>query len=223
MARRYEVTDTQWEIIKPYLGNTPKKTGRPQSDNRKILNGILWILHTGAPWRDLPEYYGPWQTVYKRFSQWQKDDKLRKLFENVRSHPDMQDLCIDGTYIKAHRASAGAKKGAPGDDYHQHIGISRGGRSTKIHAVVDGLGYPLVLELTGGQVNDGLMLQKCLNSLSFPEVLFWLIKPMVHGETENILLIMMLIFAFRQRQMLLIHGIVIIHTIRKGILSSAFL
>lgn len=61
--------------------------------------------------RDLPEYYGPWQTVYKRFSQWQKDDKLRKLFENVRSHPDMQDLCIDGTYIKAHRASAGAKKG----------------------------------------------------------------------------------------------------------------
>ena len=79
MARRYEVTDTQWEIIKPYLGNTPKKTGRPQSDNRKILNGILWILHTGAPWRDLPEYYGPWQTVYKRFSQWQKDDKLRKL------------------------------------------------------------------------------------------------------------------------------------------------
>ena len=111
MARRYEVTDTQWEIIKPYLGNTPKKTGRPQSDNRKILNGILWILHTGAPWRDLPGYYGPWQTVYKRFSQWQKDDKLRKLFENVRSHPDMQDLCIDGTYIKAHRASAGAKKG----------------------------------------------------------------------------------------------------------------
>ena len=98
MARRYEVTDTQWEIIKSYLGNTPKKTGRPQSDNRKILNGILWILHTGAPWRDLPEYYGPWQTVYKRFSQWQKDDKLKELFENVRNNPDMQDC-------------AGAKKG----------------------------------------------------------------------------------------------------------------
>lgn len=111
MARRYEVTDTQWEIIESYLGNTPKKTGRPQSDNRKILNGILWILHTGAPWRDLPEYYGPWQTVYKRFSQWQKDDKLKELFKNVRNNPDMQDLCIDGTYIKAHRSSAGAKKG----------------------------------------------------------------------------------------------------------------
>ena len=76
MARRYEIDDAQWERIKPYLGNTQKKTGRPQSDNRKLLNGVLWILHTGAPWRDLPAHYGPWQTVYKRFSQWQKDDKL---------------------------------------------------------------------------------------------------------------------------------------------------
>ena len=112
MARRYEVTDEQWVAIKPFLGNTPpKKTGRPQADNRKLLNGVPWILHTGAPWRDLPEYYGPWQTVYKRFAQWQMDDKLKQLFENVRENPDMQDLCIDGTYIKAHRSSAGAKKG----------------------------------------------------------------------------------------------------------------
>ena len=93
MARRYEIYDAQWEKIKPYLGNTPKKTGRPQVDNRKLLNGVLWIMHTGAPWRDLPECYGPWQTVYKRFSQWQKDEKLRQLFENVRENPDMQDLC----------------------------------------------------------------------------------------------------------------------------------
>ena len=101
MARRYEIDDAQWEKIRPYLGNTPKKTGRPQADNRKLLNGVMWILHTGASWRDLPEYYGPWQ----------KDEKLRQLFENVRENPDMQDLCIDGTYIKAHRSSAGAKKG----------------------------------------------------------------------------------------------------------------
>lgn len=110
MVRRYEVTDEQWEVLQTYFGNSPKQTGRPQSDNRKLLNGVLWILHTGAPWRDLPEYYGPWQTVYKRFAQWQKNDKFKQLFENVRENPDMQDLCIDGTYIKAHRASAGAKK-----------------------------------------------------------------------------------------------------------------
>lgn len=113
---------------------------------------------------DLPEYYGPWQTVYKRSAQLQKNDKIKQLFENIRENPDMQYLCIDGTYVKAHRASAGAKKD-PGHDDHQCIGVSRGGRSTKIHAVVDGLGYPLVLELTGGQVHDGVMLQKCLDQL----------------------------------------------------------
>ena len=111
MARRYEVTDAEWEKLSPYLGNNQKKMGRPQTDNRKLLNGILWILRTGAPWRDLPECYGPWQTVYKRFAQWEKDEKLKKLFESFREGADMQDLCIDGTYIKAHRASAGAKKG----------------------------------------------------------------------------------------------------------------
>ncbi len=78
----------------------------------------------------------------------------------------MQDLCIDGTYIKAHRSSAGAKKRASGHADNQCIGISRGGRSTKIHAVVDGLGYPLVLKLTGGQINDGVMLQSCLDQLN---------------------------------------------------------
>lgn len=112
MSRRYEVTDEQWEVLKTYLGNSPKQTGRPQSDNRKLLNGVLWILHTGAPLRDLPEYYGPWQTVYKRFAQWQKNDTFKQLFENVCENPDMQDLCIDGTYIKEHRSSAGAKKGS---------------------------------------------------------------------------------------------------------------
>ena len=58
MARRYEIDDAQWKQIRPFLGNTPKKTGRSQADNRKLLNGVLWIMHTGAPWRDLPEYYG---------------------------------------------------------------------------------------------------------------------------------------------------------------------
>ena len=111
MARRYEVTDEQWKIIEPHLGNKAKRTGRPQADNRKLFNGVLWILRTGAPWRDLPEYYGPWQTVYKRFAQWQENGKLKSLFDQLREGADLQDLSIDGTYIKAHRASAGAKKG----------------------------------------------------------------------------------------------------------------
>ena len=81
MARRYEVTDAEWEKLSPYLGNNQKKMGRPQTDNRKLLNGVLWILRTGAPWRDLPECYGPWQTVYKRFAQWEKDEKLKNFLK----------------------------------------------------------------------------------------------------------------------------------------------
>ena len=109
--RRYEVPDEQWKIIEPHLGNKPKRMGRPQTDNRKLFNGVLWILRTGAPWRDLPEYYGPWQTVYKWFAQWQENGKLKALFDQLCEDADMQDLSIDGTYIKAHRASAGAKSG----------------------------------------------------------------------------------------------------------------
>ena len=109
MVRRYEVTDEQWKIIEPHLGNKAKRTGRPQADNRKLFNGVLWILRTGAPWRDLPEYYGPWQTVYKRFAQWQENGKLKALFDQLREGADMQDLCIDGTYIKAHRAECVSK------------------------------------------------------------------------------------------------------------------
>ena len=108
--RRYEVPDEQWKIIEPHLGNKPKRMGRPQADIRKLFNGVLWILRTGAPWRDLPEYYGPWQTVYKRFAQWQENGELKALFDQLREGADMQDLSIDGTYIKAHRASASAKR-----------------------------------------------------------------------------------------------------------------
>ena len=85
--------------------------GRPQADNQKVFNGVLWILRIGAPWRDLPEYYGSWQTVYKWFAQWQENGKLKALFDQLREGADMQDLSIDGTYIKAHRASVGVKKG----------------------------------------------------------------------------------------------------------------
>ena len=92
MVRRYEVTDEQWKIIEPHLGNKAKRTGRPRADNRKLFNGVLWILRTGAPWRDLPEYYGPWQTVHKRFAQWQENGKLKELFDQLREGADMQDL-----------------------------------------------------------------------------------------------------------------------------------
>ena len=110
--RRYELTDAEWERFKPYIPEEQEagSRGRPPTDSRKMLNGICWILRSGAAWRDLPERYGPWQTVYKRFVKWSKAGLFEKIFKDLTADADMQDISIDSTCIKAHKASAGAKK-----------------------------------------------------------------------------------------------------------------
>ena len=113
-TKRYELTDSEWLRIKDMLPpEHPKegKRGRPaKCENRTALNGMLWIARGGAPWRELPERYGPWQTVYKRFVKWQKAGIFEKIFKDLAKDADMQDISIDSTCIKAHKASAGAKK-----------------------------------------------------------------------------------------------------------------
>ena len=92
MQRRYEISDEQWNKIKHMF---PKaKTGRPGKDLRLMFNAVLWIACSGAPWRDLPERFGSWKTVYSRFCKWRDEN-----------------LSIDSTVVKAHQSSAGAKKG----------------------------------------------------------------------------------------------------------------
>ena len=117
---RYELTDAQWECIAPffpdpYPGNRP---GHPWRGHRRLVNGILWHLHTGAPWRDLPERYGPWQTVYDRFSRWRQDGTWAKVLDALLLCLDEAGLIdrdlwlVDATIIRATRAAAGAKKKA---------------------------------------------------------------------------------------------------------------
>ena len=112
VIRRYEITDEEWLQIKPYIPEEQEvcSRGRPSKDSRMMLNGICWILRSGASWRDLPERYGPWQTVYKRFQKWAKAGIFQKIFTDLAADADMQDISIDSTCIKAHKASAGAKK-----------------------------------------------------------------------------------------------------------------
>jgi transposase len=114
---RGDLTHTQWERLQPLLPPQKPKTGRPAVDHRRILNGILWILRTGAPWRDLPDRYGPWRTVASRFYRWQKAGIWSQLLAAVQAQAaadgqinwDIHD--IDGTLIRAHQHAAGAKKG----------------------------------------------------------------------------------------------------------------
>lgn len=115
--RRYELTDEQWTLIEPLIPHPA--TGRPLKDPRAMLNGMFWVLRSGAPWRDLPERFGPWQTIYHHFNSWRR----RKVFERIlealqvrldaEGHIDWDLWCVDGTMVRASRSAAGAgKKGA---------------------------------------------------------------------------------------------------------------
>jgi transposase len=113
MSRREELTDEQWSLIEPLFDKTEtvQTRGRPRREDRKILNGVLWILRSGARWSDLPGRFPPYQTCHRRFQQWVKDGRLKKVLETLaedlrtRGGLDLSECFIDGTFIVA-------KKGA---------------------------------------------------------------------------------------------------------------
>jgi transposase len=117
MAHRGDVTERQWERLEPLLPPEKPATGRPNVDHRRIINGILWRERTGAPWRDLPERYGPWSTVYSRVWRWQKAGVWERVFAAVQQEEDAAGTVdwgvqfIDSSVIRAHQHAAGAKGG----------------------------------------------------------------------------------------------------------------
>jgi transposase len=131
-----------------------------------ILNGILWILATGAPWRDLPERYGPWSTVANRFYAWQHSGLWHQLLTALQQAADECGEIdwslhfVDGTMIRAHQHAAGARKGG-GDEA---LGRSRGGFSTKLHLRTEGHGKPLVVLLTAGQRHEQTMFEPLMEA-----------------------------------------------------------
>lgn len=114
-----------------------------------MLNGMLWIARSGAQWRELPEAYGPWQSVYARFAKWRDDGTLETVFHVLSEDADMENLSIDSTCIKVHESANGGKK-----TEDKAVGRTRGGLNTKLHAIVDGLGNPVEFLLSAGNDND---------------------------------------------------------------------
>ena len=109
---RHKISDEKWQIISPFLGKRRKdRRGRRAKDDRVIFNGVLWIMNTGAPWRDLPFEFGPWQTVYKRFSQWAKSGIWDEVLTLLSGDADFDAIMIDASYIKLHQHGSGAKGG----------------------------------------------------------------------------------------------------------------
>ncbi|WP_236734573.1 IS5 family transposase [Agrobacterium radiobacter] len=130
---------------------TNKPRGVPRVDDRRVLNGILWRFRTGSPWSEVPERYGRPTTCYNRFVRWRKAGVWDHLLKAVSEAYDGDIVMIDSTCVRVHQHAANGKKGDRDDGC---MGRSRGGLTSKIHALVDAEGRPVTLRLTGGQIAD---------------------------------------------------------------------
>ena len=110
---KYELTDYQWNKIKDLIPPKTSTCGRARRDPRELMNAIIWVLRTGAPWCELPKKYGPWHTAYNNFRKWTCEGIIEKIFKRFSPlAEETMEFQIDSTYVKAHQHSAGAKKGA---------------------------------------------------------------------------------------------------------------
>ena len=121
--RRHDMTNAIWELLAPHLPGSPGKWGKIAKDNRKFINAVSWIIRTGAPWRDLPPYYGKWNTHAKRYRRWVKNGVWAKLLEIFADEPELESsmLLIDASHIKVHPHACGAVGG------NQGMGRTKGG------------------------------------------------------------------------------------------------
>jgi len=111
MVKRYELSDGQWERVRDLLPGKVGDPGRSGRDNRQFVNGVLWVLRSGARWHDLPERYGKWKTVHTRFSRWAKAGVWERIFEALIRDRDNQYLMLDTTLVRAHQQAATGKGG----------------------------------------------------------------------------------------------------------------
>jgi transposase len=111
MVKRYELTDAQWRRISGLVPGKAGDPGRTGADNRQFVNGVLWVLRSGAHWHDLPERYGKWKTVHKRFTRWAEAGVWETVFANLTSAPDNEYLMLDSTLVRAHQQAATGKGG----------------------------------------------------------------------------------------------------------------
>ncbi len=107
------MSDEEWAFFEPFVTAKGPKSGRPPSDHRLVLDGVFWIARTGAPWRDLPDYFGKWQSVYRQFRRWTLSglwDVLLEALNDTEAIPSSLQM-IDSTIVRAHQHAAGAKRG----------------------------------------------------------------------------------------------------------------
>jgi transposase len=180
---RADLTDAQWAVLEPLLP-AGRKPGRPPKwTKRQLINGIRWRVRAGAPWRDVPPQYGPWQTVYGLFRRWQRAGTWRQVLTGLQARADAAglitwDVSVDSTVARAHQHAAGAcKKGdlqaePPGgidaEPADHGLGRSRGGLTTKVHLACEQGQKPLSVVITAGQRGDSPQFQAVLDRIRVP-------------------------------------------------------
>jgi len=155
---RYELNDHEWAAIKPFLPNKPR--GVPRVNDRRVLNGIFWVLRSGAPWRDVPDNFGPYTTCYNRFVRWRRAGVWARIMNALAGAHDAAVQMIDTSIVRVHQHGACITR-----NRRQSMGRSRGGLTSKIHAVVDTNGLPVRLALTAGEAHDNRLAGRLLSRL----------------------------------------------------------
>lgn len=148
---QYYIKEREWEVIFEKLQTIKRLHVRNELSLRRFLEGVWYVARSGCQWRLLPKEYGHFRAVHMRFKSWVDNSIWEKLFKLIADEPDMESVMIDATIVRAHACSAGYKKDSQDQEC---LGRSKGGFTTKIHAVVDALGNPLKFILTPGQRND---------------------------------------------------------------------
>ena len=166
------LTDNQWAHLRRWLP-APAALGRPITrPRRELLDAIAWRVRTGAPWRFLPEVFGPWQTAYWLFRTWQLAGIWPMLLKALLAlrHTTGQltwTVSVDSTVARAHQHAAGAgRRPVPEEPDDHALGLSKGGRSTKIHLALDTSQSPLAMTLTSGRANDSPQFQVLLDQIN---------------------------------------------------------
>ncbi len=148
MQREY-ITDEAWDKMLNFFKLHPRVYAANEGELKKFIEAIYWMARTGAQWRMMPEKYGSWNSVFKRFNRWVRKGIWEELMEFCVNSPDLEYVMIDATIVRAHACAAGH-----GNQEDQALGRSKGGFTSKIHAKVDALGNPLKFIITAGQKSD---------------------------------------------------------------------
>ncbi|QNP62029.1 IS5 family transposase [Streptomyces genisteinicus] len=183
---RGDLTNHEWSLLEPHLPPKGRRGGR-WNDHRTVINGILFRVRTGVPWRDLPERYGPWKTVYERHRRWSADGTWDRILQSVQADADLAGridwsmVGVDSTSCRAHQHAAGARKAKPRvpkkrttPRHHrpdEGLGRSRGGLTCKIHLAGEGGCRPMAFLVTPGQWGDAPQMVEVLDRIRVPRPL----------------------------------------------------